>query len=262
MKQLRLEWPLDTWDLPDGEHLLEVPSLAAGRQLLGPTADADRAARGRRFWQNPQMQHRMHLRLGMHDRGEAHLIADAALDPRDAAGHRRHLPLHVKLIRRRMLRLAAGEALDVTASHRSWPGLHPREELYVLLQINQLVAGAGASISVRGNVFIVNCGQLVLEGMPSRPSPAVAPFEIRIRGTEHSAFGATRRLPAHDGRRGTDGQPGQPGAPAQLCPSAFGPIEIAAATAGAAGATPAPAPAGGETAVAAAEHAADAADGE
>lgn len=212
------EVPTAIGDLPFGIHYGLVPSLAQARQLLGPASDLARAERGRDYFAPDQYRLRSRLRLGMHDRGEAYVFADAPLAEEDLAGHARHLPGHLTTIRFRQLELEPGQVLDVTTPPGAWPGLDPREELYVLLVVDRLTAAPGCALRVRGNVAVLDIGELEADG----------DFTILVRGTDHAPFSAVRTRAALHGRDGDDGVRGADGRAARVAAGAFGPVVLEA----------------------------------
>ncbi|WP_420386599.1 hypothetical protein [Roseivirga sp.] len=206
---------------PEGTYLTEIPTLPLARQLLGPDDDAIRKIKSRYYYDELPNQARTRLRLGKHDRGEEYLIADGKIHDGDADGHRRHLPLHVKVIRYKNYSLEAGEVLDVTSSATYWPGLHFREELYVYMNIDRLVVKPGAKIMVRGNVFILDCQKIIFEGHEEQNQES---FAIHILGTAHAAYGSIRNSPGEAGQDGLNGQNGIHGSPLIKQGSLLGPV--------------------------------------
>jgi hypothetical protein len=219
------DWSQRTFNWPLGEYLTLIPTLRAARRALGPASDRVRSARSRVYFDEASMRSRGKLRLGMHDRGEEFIFADGSIHEGDLSGHKRHLPLHVKVIRRREMRIRGGETFDATSSHHLWPGLHFREELYVYMHIDRLIVEPGAALYVRGNVFVLACDMLVLKTVGEDEAAFADPvFDIRILGTDHPAFGQARPLPARDGAPGFDGEHGANRTPPSVRPSIFGPV--------------------------------------
>lgn len=228
-----IDWPAPGFSWPYGDYLVEIPSLEAARRALGPRSREARDARSASFWTGP-LAARRRLRIGMHDRGEEYLFASGAIHESDRPGHERHVPFHLKVVRRPELIIASGETFDATAAVELWPGLHFREELYVLVAADRLVVEPGAALEVRGNVFVLDCAHLELAG--AGPSPGLPfAFDIRILGTNHPAFSRARRTRAERGGDGTDGKDGLPGTVPAIVPSVLGPIVQGSATPGANG---------------------------
>ncbi len=196
------EDPQFNW--PKGIYLTQIPTMQDARRVLGPSCDQQRKARSQLYWEQAQLRSRSRLRLGMHDRGEEYIFANGHLHPEDLQGQNVHLPLHIKVISLDHLHIGANEVFDATSSHRHWPGLHFREELYVVMKIGRLSVSPSAVLEVCGNVFVFECGEIRAEaGMTQSKG-----FCIRIRGTWHPAFSSVRTLPAEDGRKGSDGANG------------------------------------------------------
>jgi len=218
----RLAAPLpsrETW--PKGLCFALVPGFEEARRLLGPAEPGDRPARSALFWSSPQIRARSRLRLGMHDRAEEYLFADGTLCAADAAGHRRHLPLHLKTLHLDELEVGRGETLDLSATAADWPGLHIREELYLWVRIGQLRLAPGSRLIVRGNVCALELDTVRFTGEANMDA-ADWP-EIAILGTPHTPFSRFRRKAAQSGRPGADGNDGANGAPATTRLSIFGP---------------------------------------
>ena len=217
-------------DWEHGEYCTQVSSLEQMRCLLGPESAMARKRRSRVYFRNRQMRARGRLLLGIHDRAEEYLFADGRISDRDLPNVQRHLPFRLKVLRHQTLRLKAGEVLDVTSSHAFWPGLHFREELYVHVNIDRLVVEPGAQVTVRGNLLVWCCGEIVVDrrspgGGSAENNADGTPFDLKfnILGTEHSAFSSIRRLPATDGRAGRDGIDGTEIAEALEPAGIFGP---------------------------------------
>jgi len=216
-------------DWPKGVRLALVHDLHEARGLLGPDGPEQRAARSALFWRARQIRARARLRLGMHDRGEDFLFGSADLCAADAAGHRRHLPLHLKTVHFDSLKLAAGETLDLCAKADEWPGLHFREELYLWVRIGRLEMGPGSRIAVRGNVCAMEFDTISFAGPPC-PQSADWP-EIAFLGTPHAPFSAVRGRDAEAGRQGERGADGRDGASVPVRPGVFGPRSASSGTA-------------------------------
>lgn len=217
------EWPI-------GTYYVEISSLQDARRILGPESPEIRQRRSQLYFSQMKDKSRTRLRLGMHDRGEEYVFANGIIHQDDIAGQRRHLPLHVKVIRLSEYRIRRNDVFDVTSSHSNWPGLHFREELYVYVHIDTLIVEPGASIEVHGNVMILICDRIILDKNSvhapigsSTDESTLCLFEIRILGTRHPAFGQFRRLPAQDGRSGVDGKQGSNSNATQIIATPFGP---------------------------------------
>lgn len=222
MEERSFDWTVDDFAWPYGTYLTQIPTLEAARRALGPVSQAARQARSRLYWRDGEIRHRGRLRLGMHDRGEEYVFANGSLHGDDRHGQSVHLPLHVKVLRLKTLRLGPGEVYDMTSSHTYWPGLHYREELYVYMHVDRLVVAPGAVLQVRGNVLVLACDEVVAEAPASVPGASL--LDVRVLGTDHPAFSQLRRAPAEPGRAGHNGAPGRSAVPPRPRPSIFGPI--------------------------------------
>jgi hypothetical protein len=197
-------WPAPVSCWPAGVHHLRIDSLQRARELFGSADAGARRLRSQVFYRG--IEKRQRLPQGMHDRCEEYVFAAGQPGARDLAGLARHLPLHCKVIRQPCLRLAAGEVLDLTVERRRhWPELDALEELYVFLCVDRLILGVGACLIVQGNVFGMQCGDLVAE----TGAGVARPFDIGILPTP---FSVDRSTSPHTGAPGAGGRPGQPGA--------------------------------------------------
>lgn len=210
------DWPFGTW-------FVEVPTLKEMRHLLGPADVAIRRARSRVYRAQMPYQGRSRLRLGMHDRGEEYCFAEGKIHPEDAAGHARHLPAHVKIVRLPVLSLRPGQTWDVSVSHIAWPGLHYKEELYVYVHVNRLLVEPGASLEVHGNVLVLECDEVVMQQCDRTAGNAAAGFEIRILPTPYPAYSFYRRTPGRPGMDGVAGSNGRDSSAFSLIGTPFGP---------------------------------------
>ncbi|WP_284046875.1 hypothetical protein [Halomonas llamarensis] len=222
MEEISFDWTADDFVWPYGTYLTQIPTLEAARRALGPVSQTVRQARSRLYWRDGEIRNRGRLRLGMHDRGEEYVFANGNLHGDDRHGQSVHLPLHVKVLRLKTLRLGPGEVYDITSSHTYWPRLHYREELYVYMHVDRLVVAPGAVLQVRGNVLVLTCDEAVADAPASFPEASL--LDVRILGTDHPAFSQFRRAPAEPGRVGQNGDPGRSVAPPRPRPSIFGPI--------------------------------------
>lgn len=210
-------------DWPTGTHFVLVPSAEEMRRLLGPAEDAIRRRRSAAYFARLQNSARARLPLGMHDRFEEYVFADGMIHARDAAGHARHLPAHLKVVRLPEFFIGAGETWDVTASHMDWGGVHFREELYVLVRVDRLIVEPGSAIAVQGNVLVLDCAQIQMQTVQAGTHPRRKDrFEIRILPTRHPAFSQLQATPGRAGESGPDGADGRDSSATQFVPTPLG----------------------------------------
>ena len=218
----RLPGPGEDW--PTGTHFVRVPSLQEMRRLVGPADDTIRRERSRHYFAGPHDRARARLRLGMHDRGEEYIFADGEIYAADAAGHIRHFPAHLKVVRLHDFHIGTDQIWDVTVSHTAWPGVDHREELYVYVHVDRLTVEPGASLEVHGNVLALQCGTIEMRhGQTSRGREAVRGFEIKILPTRHPANGRSRSSPGRTGVPGPDGADGADSTASTVIGTPFGP---------------------------------------
>lgn len=219
----RLRLPLPGRDWPQGTHFVELPSIDEARSLLGPADPATRRRRSEVYFEAMPHAGRARLQLGMHDRGEEYIFADGQICADDAAGHARHFPAHLKVVRLGHQRIGRGQTWDVSASHTAWPGVDHREELYVLVHVDRLVVEPGSSLAVHGNILVLECTEIRLCSDAGVSSEDV--FEIRILPTRHPAFSRVRSVPGMMGPSGANGANGADAPASVVVGTPFGPIQ-------------------------------------
>lgn len=175
---------------------------------------------------------RQGLGQGMHDRGEAIAFAYGEMKPQDAAGMDRHFPIRVKTISVKEKEIAAGSCWDVSARGSEW-GVDDGEELYCIVNVGRLIVNPGASLAVRGNVFILVCQELVKRegaeapdwmGEPYREGKLPS-FDIGILPTPFSyTQGNMARIEGEAGEPGACGAHGAQEPELEMMSTIFGPI--------------------------------------
>jgi hypothetical protein len=95
-----------------------------------------------------------------------------------------------------------------------------REELYVLVRIDRLIVEPGSSLEVRGNILILECGEIEMR----HADGSADIFEIRIMPTWHPAYSSVRYAPAGMGRPGADGANGADSSSSIVVGTPFGPV--------------------------------------
>ncbi len=220
---------IEPCDLPDssegwpyGTFITEIPTFQQARELLGPSNYEIRNQKSKYYFDILPSKARNRLRLSKHDQAEEYMFANGAIENIDPAGAKRHLPLHVKVIKYKTFKIDRGTVLDVTSSVDYWPGLDAKEELYTYVYIEKLIVEAEAKLIVHGNVFVLNCDEIVFEGESDESKSW--DFEIRILGTHHPAYGRIRNFRAINGKNGLNGLKGSDASEIKSTPSIFGPI--------------------------------------
>jgi len=189
----------------------ELTNLAQARRVLSRATPAARRLRAATFFD--AIRDRQDIGQGLHDRGEAACFAEGEIPASDAAGHRRHFPVKVRLMSVMQQVVAAGQTLDVSVRGDRW-GVDEMEELYTVVNIGRLVLEPGARVIVRGNVFSLTCQVIRLLGAPHGP-----------RGTErgcHIAILPTP-FPVDYGSGPVDGEPGVTGSAGSAGSAGFAP---------------------------------------
>lgn len=199
---------------------IEIPTVEEARRLCSRASDAQRAERGRTFFQ-PAIAKRARLGQGLHDRGEAGAFADIPRPAEDQFGYDAHLPLHCKIVCVENKVVPDGEEWDVSVRGDIW-GFDGMEELYVFVNVGTLVLGRDASVVVRGNVFAMVC-QSVSAGDRAAIRIEPTPFPVDYRSGPVCGL---------DGAPGAPGVEGRCGAPVVASGSILGPVLLADAPAG------------------------------
>ena len=178
-----------------------VETLEDCLPFLGSTPEI-RQRRSATFFHSP-IHVRRRLGQGVHDRGEASVVASGRLSPVDHENVGRHLPLHVKTVSVGHKCLAEREIWDVSVRGETW-GLDDAEELYVIVNIGTLEVRRGSSLIVRGNVLICLCQHLIVHDVDP------GDYQIGILPTPFSMDVGSGPM---DGAAGTDGASGSQGRP-------------------------------------------------
>jgi hypothetical protein len=190
-------------------------TLPEGRRLLSVATDAQRIQRQQHFF-NPPIAGRQRLGQGKHDRGEAILFANGAFLETDYQGVDNHMPARLKAISVLKKTVARGETWDVSVRGKQW-GIDELEELYVTVNVGELVLEPGASIVIRGNVFSLLCQRLVCKGEGPEGD-----YHIGILPTPFSIDNKTGPLEGRHGSNGLNGQHGRDGKQAEISSSIIG----------------------------------------
>lgn len=185
------------------------------RRLLSVANQEQRIKRQEHFF-NPPIAARQRLGQGMHDRGESFVFANGTVLDSDWQGLGNHLPGRIKAISVLKKTLHAGEVWDVSVRGEHW-GIDDLEELYVSVNVGELIIEPGASIIIRGNVFSLCCERLICK--------ATAPFgtyHIGILPTPFSVDAKEGELDGVPGESGWDGRDGRDGHGVQVSSSLIG----------------------------------------
>jgi hypothetical protein len=208
----------DTDALALGEEIttyFRFDTMEDCRRLISMATQEQREKRQEHFY-NPPIAARQRLGQGMHDRGEAALFANGTIPDGDRQGIGNHLPGRMKAVSVLKKTLRAGEVWDVSVRGEHW-GIDDLEELYVTVNVGELIIEPGASIIIRGNVFSLCCERLTCK--------AEAPFGAYHIGILPTPFSVDAREGDLDGGNGTDGwdgHNGRDGHPVQVSSSLIG----------------------------------------
>lgn len=213
-----------------GQMRIKSPQESA--ELLSRATPDQRKARAETFFD--AIAGRQGLGQGMHDRGEAIGFAYGEMRPQDAAGMNRHFPIRVKTVSVKEKEIAAYTCWDVSTRGSDW-NVDDAEELYCIVNVGRLILHPGASLIVRGNVFILVCQELVKRENPkSRHTKRkeeqlgrgdIPLFDIGIFPTPFSyTQGNIAKITGDDGAPGESGRHGSQESELGMTSTIFGPI--------------------------------------
>jgi hypothetical protein len=197
----------DAEALASGRELityLRFATLPEGSRLLSVATKEQRIERQAQFF-NPPIAARQRLGQGIHDRGEAILFAGGEFFESDYQGVGNHMPARLKAISVLKKTIHAGEVWDVSVRGEQW-GIDDLEELYVTVNVGELVLEPGAKIIVRGNVFSLLCQRLVCNNVLENDyhiGILPTPFSVDLKNGPHNGVHGAYGL---HGRRGRDGE--------------------------------------------------------
>ena len=218
--------------LEQGEEVVSHTTVATIAELRALSmATAEQRRRRQAVFFHPAIAMRRVLGQGVHDRLEAYVVADGALDLRDVEAASAHFPFPVRVLSVLRKDVPAEEIWDVSVRGDHW-GLDDRDDVLSIVNVGELRIGPDAGVVVRGNLLMLVIGRLVCEpGGAATPQLAVlpTPFSVdRWEGVLHGSGGAA----------GGDGAAGAGGTPPVTHPTLLGPKLVKPAAAGAAGGRP------------------------
>jgi hypothetical protein len=172
-----------------------------------------RVERGKHFF-NPPVAVRRLLGQGVHDRGEASVIADHVLSEEDQIRISRRMPAPFKAVSAIQKTIAAGEVWDLSMRADRF-GLDDLRELYVMANIGTLVLESGAAVIIRGNIFSLLCQRVFV-------AQSGAPYHIGILPTPFSVDYNDGPIDGAHGFAGAHGAHGNPGSPMYVSSTIIG----------------------------------------
>lgn len=144
----------------DVEYVL-IPTVEEAKQFFGPITIEERKWRNEVYFNELLKSPRSKLGIGEHDRAEAYIFGNGNYPVTDANAHQSHFPVSVKVIQIEELFLSCGETLDLTAYPNEFPWDTGDSEIYLQITVKRLVFSNQSKLVVNGNVFILNCEELV-----------------------------------------------------------------------------------------------------
>ncbi len=190
------------------ETFTPIRTIEQGRRLSN-ASPAERRARQAVFF-HPAIAIRSRLGQGVHDRCEAYVFANGAVDDADRARLAIHLPFPARLLSVLCRRVVAGEVWDLTVEHRML-GIDERDDLFNVVNVGELVIEPGGRVIVQGNLLVLGCQYL---RHPARTRDA-GDYQLGVLPTPGSV---DRRAGPLYGQAGAPGGHGRPG-PAGTCPA-------------------------------------------
>ncbi|WP_406292019.1 hypothetical protein [Embleya sp. NBC_00896] len=222
----------DLLALERGEELVTHTAVetVAGLRRLAMATDEQRRRRGRVFF-SPQIEVRRGLGQGVHDRIEAHALADGVIEQHDLEPAAAHFPFPVRALSVRRKHLGPGEIWDLSVRGDHW-GLDYRDDVLSVVNVGELRLAPDAVVVVRGNLLILVVQHLVCEPRDARtPHLAVLPTPFSV-DAGHGPFDG------QDGMSGNPGSAGSSGLPVRTSPTLLGPRTVGPVIAGTAGGQP------------------------
>jgi len=150
--------------LPDTNFKIDyvrIPTVEEAKQFFGPVSSDERAWRSKIYFDAVLQSARSKLGIGEHDRAEAYIFGDGSFPERDRVAHQSHFPVSVKAMKINELFLSPNEVIDLTALAEEFPWDTGDSEIYLHLTIERLILSCHSKLIVKGNVFILNCGEVV-----------------------------------------------------------------------------------------------------
>jgi hypothetical protein len=191
-----------------------IPSVAALRALPAATP-AQRAARQRVFF-NPVIAARRRLGQGVHDRLEAAVFADGAIDPADEARAVAHFPFPTRVLSVRQRTVRADECWDLSVRGGHW-GLDDRDDIINVVNVGVLHLEPGATVVARGNLLV-----LIVQRLICVPGQAAAPYQLAVLPTPFPVDSDTGPADGACGPAGLSGRGGPDGVGAPVVPTWLG----------------------------------------
>jgi hypothetical protein len=185
---------------------VRILTLNDAKQFFGPISHDERVWRQTIYFDDLLRSPRARLGIGQHDRGEAFMFSNGDLPMIDAPGHTNHFPISVKVATIDELFVPEGETVDLSAVKEEFPWVIGEAEVYLKLTVNKLVLGRQSTVSIKGNVLIFTCHNVVGNGIGDH----YATLEVGGAEAPQQSM-ASRRLRtsanAIHGNRGRDGLP-------------------------------------------------------
>ncbi len=176
----------DTGRLRGGAELVSYPGIpsVAGLRALCAATPGQRGRRQQAFF-SPAIEVRRSLGQGVHDRLEAAIYADGAIDPADEARSAAHFPFPTRILSVRHKTVRAGECWDLSVRGGPW-GLDDRDDIMNVVNVGGLRIEPGATVVVRGNLFVFIVQQLTCES-----GEGAAPYQLAVLPTPFPVDGDT-----------------------------------------------------------------------
>jgi hypothetical protein len=182
-----------------------VPSIADVRTLAAATSGQRR--RRQQVFFNPVVALRRAIGQGVHDRIEAAVFADGAIDAADDARTGHHFPFPTRILSVRHRDVRSGESWDLSVRGDHW-GLDDRDDIMNVVNVGSLRLEPGATVLVRGNLLILIIQRLICD--PAEPAEP-GRYQLAILPTPFSVDSDTGPLDGPSGPAGRDGVGGASG---------------------------------------------------
>lgn len=140
---------------------IQILSVESAKLFFGPISQEERVWRNEVYFRDLELSPRSKLGIGEHDRAESYIFGNGLFPNYDFEAHQSHFPISVKVMKINELFLITNEMLDLSVDPSEFPWDIGDSEIYLHLSVKKLILSEGTKLCVNGNVFILNCTELI-----------------------------------------------------------------------------------------------------
>jgi len=185
---------------------VRIQTVERARQFFGPITLKERDWRSKMYFDAILQSPRSKLGLGEHDRAEAYIFGGGNFPVCDQVAHQSHFPVSVKVMTINELFLSPGELIDLTTLAKEFPWDTGDSEIYLHVTIQKLILSNRSKLTVNGNVFILNCAEVVANNLNGGQAIIELGSSDAVQERSFSRCILANKIPAH-GKDGADGTP-------------------------------------------------------